>query len=60
VPYNKTVAEYLTSLHSRLSDECGLDWTMTDVGRILVEDMIEYAADIDHLAPEDDSDTADA
>jgi hypothetical protein len=56
VPYNETVARYLAGLYSRLTDECGTDWKTTEVGQVLVGDMIEYAADIDYLVPEIDSD----
>jgi hypothetical protein len=58
VPYDETVARYLAGLHSRLTDQCGLDWKTTEVGQVLVSDMIEYAADIDYLVPEDDTDGA--
>ncbi len=58
MPYNETVARYLADLHSRLTDECGSGWKTTEVGQVLVSDMIEYAADIDYLVPEDDADDA--
>jgi hypothetical protein len=56
MPYNEAVARYLEDLYSRLTDQYGLEWKATDIGEVLVSDMIEYAADIDYLVPEDDAD----
>ena len=54
---NEAVRQYLNGLYSRLNEEYGDDWYDMEIGAILMDDMREYAIDVDYdyrLFPDED------
>lgn len=53
---NEAVRKYLNGLYNRLTDEYEHDWQDTGIGAVLMDDMREYAIDVDYdyrLYPDD-------